>query len=175
MISNYISLITCFLELFFYGGIFLGWSFLRKLFDSLKILRKTLEPIFERESILWKEKCQAFGEAQVSFIFIGCVQKLIQQIPCEDAKEFYNFIFTCSVIASASGAVIIGIIEVKVGQFFNRLACNFMTTAGSVCLTFYKESGYLLLAGWILMAFPSVYYIVSNVWLASGTVAEPFW
>ena len=68
MISNYVSLITCFLELFFYGGIFLGWSFLRKRLFECKIFEKTLEPIFERESILWKEKCQAYGDAQVSFM-----------------------------------------------------------------------------------------------------------
>lgn len=86
---------------------------------------------------------------------------------CEDALQFYSFIFTCAVIASASGAVVIGMIEVKVGMFNNRVMCNLMTSGGLVCLAFYKSNGYLVLAGWILISFPSVYYIVSNVWLAS--------
>ena len=72
----------------------------------------------------------------------------------------YNFIFTCAVIASASGAVVIGMIEVKVGMFNNRVMCNLMTSGGLVCLAFYKSNGYLVLAGWILISFPSVYYII---------------
>ena len=86
---------------------------------------------------------------------------------CEDALQFYSFIYTCAVIAGASGAVVIGIIEVKVGMFNNRVICNLMTSSGLVCLALYQLNGYFVLAGWVLISFPSVYYIVSNIWIAS--------
>ena len=34
-------------------------------------------------------------------------------------------------------------------------------------MAFYRENGYLVMAGWVLISFPSVYYIVSNIWLAA--------
>ena len=50
---------------------------------------------------------------------------------------------------------------------FSTLSEKHPVSGGLVCLAFYKSNGYLVLAGWILISFPSVYYIVSNVWLAS--------
>ena len=110
------------------------------------------EYIFIDENVLFDEKCSASGDADKM---------------CEEGLQFYDFIFTCSVIASACGAVFVGMAEVKIGLFWNRLLCNSLTTGGLVCLAFYRQNGYLVMAGWVLISFPSVYYIVSNIWLAS--------
>ena len=114
------------------------------------------EYIFVEELILNKEVCDDQGK---QFYTPNLILNLGETL-CEDALQFYSFIFTCAVIASASGAVVIGMIEVKVGMFNNRVMCNLMTSGGLVCLAFYKSNGYLVLAGWILISFPSAYYII---------------
>ena len=88
MISNWVSLITCFAELFLVSGICFGFSFLRKwLIFSLNF--RPSEYILEDEQIFYKEKC---GGDPVPG----------ETILCQEAKEYYNFVFTCCVISSVS-------------------------------------------------------------------------
>ena len=55
----------------------------------------------------------------------------------------------------------------KLGLFWTRLLGNLMTTVGLVLLTFYKESGYYIMACFWLISAPAVYYTTSNLSIVS--------
>ena len=137
MISNYFSLLLAVVELFGFTGICFGYSF--------------LQFIFMDELILHKEKCQ------VNDVNINGTLVL-----CEEALAYYNFIFSCCIISSSVGVVFFGIFEVKAGQMITRTLCNLCTTFGLLLLTFYRTSGYFIMAGWTIMSTPAIYYITSN-------------
>lgn len=123
---------------------------MKQLLFRLKSTQLNLEFIFIDEKILFDEKCSGANSDKL----------------CDKGLQFYDFIFTCSIIGHLCGAVLLGMVEVKIGRFLTRLLCNCFTTGGLTCLAFYRENGYLVMAGWILISFPAVYYIVSNIWLA---------
>ena len=90
MISNWISLITCFAELFLVSGICFGFSFLRKfLHKTLFLMLSPSEYVLEDEQIFFKEKC---GGDPIQG----------ETVLCQEAKEYYNFVFTCCLVTAVS-------------------------------------------------------------------------
>ena len=75
------------------------------------------------EKILYKEKC---GDGPIT----------PDTELCQNAMEYYNFIFTCCIISASAGVIILGIVEVSLGQFWTRIMCNSMTTIGLVIRVF---------------------------------------
>ena len=73
MISNWVSLITSFVELFLVSGICFGFTILQYLLED--------------EQIFYKEKC-------------GGEPVLGETVLCQEAKEYYNLVFTCCIISS---------------------------------------------------------------------------
>ena len=59
---------------------------------SFKKLKAILEYIFEDEKIFYAEKCDSNAKADNN----------TEVELCQEAKEYYNFIFTCCVISSVS-------------------------------------------------------------------------
>ena len=116
---------------------------------------------------MYKEKC-------------GGDPILGETILCQEAKEYYNLIFTCCIISSVGlhlvsddnplksvGIIVFGILDVKLGLFWTRLLGNLMTTVGLVLLTFYRQSGYYIMACFWLISAPAVYYTTSNLAIVS--------
>ena len=75
MISNYVSLFLCFVEIFLFGG--LGWGF------------PFVQYVLEEEFIFSEEKC-ANNSAETPTL-------------CIEAKQQYNTVFTVSLVTCVSG------------------------------------------------------------------------
>ena len=73
-------------------------------------------------------------------------------------SDFIGFISFQSI-----GLILFGILDVKLGLFWTRMLGNLMTTVGLVLLTFYRESGYYIMACFWLISAPAVYYTTSNL------------
>ena len=60
------------------------------------------------------------------------------------------------------GGIGFALSESYFGHCRTRLVANGFTSLGLICVCFYAQSGYLIMAAWALMGCPSAYYIGSN-------------
>jgi len=141
-IPNYISLFLALFEMIGYSGIVFSFPF--------------LEYIMKTEMVFHREMCNQNG---TETDFANDPMNTL----CEKALEQYNLIFTLGSVIAKLGPLFFGVVQNKWGIFYSRLICGVCTTSGLLCFYFYDYTAYMLYPGIVLVAFPALTYLVTNI------------
>jgi len=135
---NSISLILGLIEMLLFANIFYGFPFIQK--------------IFEEEKIYMNDSCSP--------------DEIVNGTYCLEAKQKIGDIWTYGLVFSCTGPLVFGSLVNVIGSAWTRVIAGGSTTVGLILMSFYKSFPSLLLPGVILVAFPSIAWIMLNTFIA---------
>ncbi|CAG5109904.1 Oidioi.mRNA.OKI2018_I69.chr2.g4373.t1.cds [Oikopleura dioica] len=135
---NAVSLFLGMIEMLLFANIFYGFPFIQK--------------IFEEEKVYMNEVCSP--------------DDIVNGTYCKEAKLEIGKIWTYGVVFSCTGPLVFGTLVNAIGTSWTRLIAGGSATVGLLLMSFYKTYSALLLPGVILVAFPSIAWIMLNTFIS---------